>query len=123
MNTQKLSEKIYEQMETKDTTELIAIWEENDHGLWSDSAFEVIEKLLFERGVPLPIQGKMKVTVLPPPKFEIPWDIPYISWVGFSLPWVAFGLFLVWVFLIHPFYYYFTYFSDPLSLSSNPLSL
>jgi len=109
-------------MGTKDTDELIAIWKENDHGLWSDSAFEVIEKLLLERGVPLPIQGGMKVTVLPPLKFEIPWHFPYISWLRFSLPWVLYGLFLVWVFLIHP-YYFFTYFSGPLSLSSNPLSL
>lgn len=122
MSTQNLLEKIYDRMGTKDTDELIAIWKENDHGLWSDSAFEVIEKLLLERGVPLPIQGGMKVTVLPPLKFEIPWHFPYISWLRFSLPWVLYGLFLVWVFLIHP-YYFFTYFSGPLSLSSNPLSL
>ena len=122
MSTQNLLEKIYDRMGTKDTDELIAIWKENDHGLWSDSAFEVIEKLLLERGVPLPIQGGMKVTVPPPPKFEIPWHIPYVSWLRFSFPWVLYGLFLVWVFLIHP-YYFFTYFSGPLTFSTDPLSL
>jgi hypothetical protein len=121
MSTQNLHKKIYDRMGTKNTDELIAIWKENDHGLWSDSAFEVIQKLLLEREVPLPIQGEMKVTVLPPPKFEIPWNIPYISWLSFSLPWILFGLFLGWVFIIHPFYF-FTYLSG-LSLSSDPLSL
>ena len=113
MSTPKLHEKIYDRMATKNTNELIDIWKENDHGLWSNSAFEVTQKILLERGVALPNQGEMKVTVHPPPKFEIPWHIPYISWIGFSLPWVAFGLFLVWIFLIHP-YYFFTYFSGPL---------
>ena len=122
MNTQNLLEKIYDRMATKNTDELIAIWKENDHGLWSDSAFEVIQKLLVERGVALPIQGEMKVTVLPPPKFEIPWEIPYLSRLRFCLPWILFGLFLVWIFLIHPFYF-FTYFSGPLTFSTDPLSL
>ena len=100
-------------MGTKDTDELIAIWKENDHGLGSVLAFGAIQKILLERGVTLPKQGQMKVTVLPPPKLEIPWHIPYISWLGFSLPWVLFGLFLVWVFLIHPLYF-FTRFDGPL---------
>jgi hypothetical protein len=60
MSTQNLHKKIYDRMGTKNTDELIAIWKENDHGLWSDSAFEVIQKLLLEREVPLPIQGEMK---------------------------------------------------------------
>ncbi len=104
MRTQSLYQKIYAQMKTKDTDELIAIWQENDHGLWSDSAFEVIQNLLLERAVVLPKQGEVKVAILPPPKFEIPCDLPYLAWLGICLPWVLFGLLLTWIFLIHPFY-------------------
>lgn len=113
MSTQSLFEKIYDRMRTKDTAELIAIWKDNDHGLWSNSAFEVIQKILIERGASLPPRGEIKVTVLPSPKFEVPWNFPYTSWIGMSLPWIAFGSLLFWVFLIHPFYF-FTRFDGPL---------
>lgn len=113
MNTQSLFEKIYDRMKTKDTAELVAIWKDNDHGLWSNSAFEVIQKILIERGTSLPTQGEIKVTVLPSPKFEVPWNFPYTSWIGISLPWIAFGLLLLWVFLMHPFYF-FTRFDGPM---------
>lgn len=113
MRTQDLRERIYERMAAKDTDELIAIWKENDHGLWSDFAFQVIKKLLLERRVALPNQEEMKVTEPPTSKFEIPWVIPFRTCLGFSLSWALFGSFLIWVFLLHPFYF-FTRFDGPL---------
>lgn len=122
MSTQNLLAEIYDRMATKNTDELIVIWKENDHGLWSDSAFEVIQKLLIERGVALPNQGDAKETVPPPSRFKILCQTPNLSMVSFSLPGILFGLFLMWVFFLHPFYF-FTYLLGPASLSSNPLSL
>lgn len=106
MSNNKLLEKIHARMGGKDTEELIAIWKENDRGLWSDLAFDAIQKVLLERGATLPQQEEIKISESLPSRFNISWDIPYVSWTFFTL-------FLLWVFLIHPFYF-FTHFSGPL---------
>jgi hypothetical protein len=51
-------------MQQKTTEELLDIWNCNDRGQWSDSAFTAISQTLSERGVVVPQQ---RVFVPPPP--------------------------------------------------------
>jgi hypothetical protein len=46
-------------MEKKNTEELLRIWKENDREQWSDEAFEAIKQLLLDRGETLPDQNKI----------------------------------------------------------------
>jgi len=80
MKSNKLLEQIHERMGEKSTGELLTIWKENDHGLWSEEAFKTIEEILSRREVPLPPQGQIKNSV---PLYRSPWgswEKPYISW-------------------------------------------
>ncbi len=54
----KLREQIYKNLSTKDTDELLDIWQTNDRTEWSDLAFEVVEKLLKERNAEFPSQNE-----------------------------------------------------------------
>jgi len=49
-----LRQQIYASMDMKDTHELLAIWESNDHENWSDEAFEAVQAVLQNRGVEIP---------------------------------------------------------------------
>lgn len=57
MNTS-LRKQIYENMDLRDSEELIMIWKTNDRVEWSDEAFEVIAEILRGRGVELPQQSE-----------------------------------------------------------------
>ena len=52
MNSDTLSKQIYERMRDKSSEELLTIWKENDHGLWSEEPFKAIEEILSSRKVP-----------------------------------------------------------------------
>ncbi len=54
MDEQTYSTAIYENLKLKSTSELAAIWRENDHEAWADEAFMAIERILAERQEPLP---------------------------------------------------------------------
>ncbi len=56
-NREKWLASIRRTMESKDTADLLHIWEENDRGAWTEDAFEVIRMILEERGAPIPLQG------------------------------------------------------------------
>ena len=49
-----LRDQIYANMELKTTEELQEIWEKNDRGEWSGTAFEIIKEVLFQRTGELP---------------------------------------------------------------------
>ena len=53
-----LSEQIYNNLNLKETEELLGIWQTNDHVEWSDLAFDSIKELLGKRGVELPKQDE-----------------------------------------------------------------
>src|SRR5512140_3380971 len=56
MNTE-IQRQIHDNMDMRDTEELLAIWKTNDRVEWSDEAFEVIATILRSRGVQLPEQS------------------------------------------------------------------
>lgn len=49
---------IYNQMNLKETDELLEIWKTNDRTEWSDTAFEVIREILQERNGVVPLQNQ-----------------------------------------------------------------
>ncbi len=57
MNTS-LRKQIYENMDLRDSEELLMIWKTNDRVEWSDEAFEAIDEILRGRGVELPQQSE-----------------------------------------------------------------
>jgi hypothetical protein len=52
-----LSKSIYQNMQLKDSDELLGIWIKNDRSEWSDEAFLVIHNILLERLGSVPQQG------------------------------------------------------------------
>ena len=44
-----LHNQIYNELNLRETEDLLEIWRENDHEEWSDTAFEVIKEILSER--------------------------------------------------------------------------
>jgi len=52
-----LRQQIYNQLNLRETEDLLEIWHTNDHEEWSDTAFEVIRKILGERLDEVPPQG------------------------------------------------------------------
>ena len=58
MDEQPFSSTIYENLKQKSTSELAAIWRENDRTAWADETFENIERILKERNVALPEVGE-----------------------------------------------------------------
>ena len=48
---------LYRQLNQRDTEELLAIWQENNRGDWSDAAFEVMQEILQERLGEVPPQN------------------------------------------------------------------
>jgi len=53
-----LHQQIYQNMKSKSTDELRAIWEKNDRTVWSDETFDVVYNLLVERLGTVPAQQK-----------------------------------------------------------------
>ncbi len=53
-----LHHQIYDEMNLKETDELLEIWQNNDRFEWSDIAFDVINEILKERGVKIPNQNE-----------------------------------------------------------------
>ncbi len=53
-----LHAQIYENFNREETETLLEIWERNDRSEWSDTAFEVLEKILLERLHELPPQNE-----------------------------------------------------------------
>jgi hypothetical protein len=51
-----LRDQIYNNMNLKDTDELLEIWQKNDHVEWSDSALDIVKEVLEKRGVEIPEQ-------------------------------------------------------------------
>jgi hypothetical protein len=52
-----LKQQVLSEMRLKTDEELIAIWRENDHTEWTDTAFDVVKEVLVERHIPLPEQS------------------------------------------------------------------
>ena len=52
-----LSKSIYQNMQLKDSDELLGIWTKNDRSEWSDEAFLVIHDILLERLGSVPHQS------------------------------------------------------------------
>lgn len=52
-----LRDQIYDQMNLRETDELLDIWVTNDRLEWADTAFETIRAILIKRGVELPGQN------------------------------------------------------------------
>jgi hypothetical protein len=52
--------KIHNELNLRETEDLLEIWQENDHFEWSDDAFEVIREILKARGVEIPQQEEAK---------------------------------------------------------------
>ena len=53
-----LRDQIYNNMNLKDTVELLEIWQKNDHVEWSDSALDIVKEVLEKRGVEIPEQDE-----------------------------------------------------------------
>jgi len=105
MNSNKLFEQIHERVRKKSTEELLLMWRENDHGLWSDEVFKAIEEILTSRKVPLPAQGQIKKPVPQSQPLGESLGKPFISWAFYVI-------FLLWIVVFHPFFFvagFFTY--------------
>src|SRR5688572_14016383 len=66
MSENSLHKTVFENFNQKETDELIQIWQENKRDEWSDLAFDIIQKILKERGVEIPPQND--------PQFELETD-------------------------------------------------
>jgi hypothetical protein len=53
-------QQIYNELNLRETDDLLVIWQENNHFEWSDDAFEVISEILKARGVDIPQQDEAK---------------------------------------------------------------
>jgi hypothetical protein len=51
-----LHNQIYQNMNLKETGELLDIWQTNNREEWSDEAMEIVREILLERGVEIPEQ-------------------------------------------------------------------
>lgn len=51
-----LHQQIYQNMNLKETDELLAIWQRNDREAWSDEAMQIVKDILTERNVEIPEQ-------------------------------------------------------------------
>ncbi len=58
--TEKLVAEITPFLKAKSSAELLQIWKENDHNVWTDEAFVAIRRILSERNVELPEQEPAK---------------------------------------------------------------
>jgi hypothetical protein len=51
-------QQIHNELNLRETDDLLDIWQENDRGEWSDDAFEVISEILKARGIEVPEQDE-----------------------------------------------------------------
>lgn len=56
MSDNSLHKSIFDNLNLKETDELLQIWQENKRDEWSDTTFDIIEQILRERGVQIPPQ-------------------------------------------------------------------
>ena len=48
--TNELHKQIYNELNLRETNDLLEIWQTNNRAEWSDIAFEIIKQILTERG-------------------------------------------------------------------------
>jgi hypothetical protein len=91
-----LSKQVRETMLLKETDELLEIWWKHDQEEWTETALEVVHKILLERLGKIPRKKTEKVTQtsqanisLPKSKFLI-----ILSWTN-SFSWVVLGFYLL----------------------------
>lgn len=53
-----LRRQIHNELNLRETEDLLEIWRGNDHVAWSEEAFEVIREILSQRGVDIPQQAE-----------------------------------------------------------------
>src|ERR1043165_7536267 len=53
-----LRKHIFNELNLRDTEDLLEIWQTNDHVEWSDQAFNVIKEILQNRGIEIPQQDE-----------------------------------------------------------------
>jgi len=53
-----LRKQIFNELNLRETDDLLEIWQTNDHAEWSDDTFQVIEEILKSRGEEIPKQDK-----------------------------------------------------------------
>lgn len=58
MVNDQLRNQIYNNMNLKETEELLEIWQTNDRVEWTDTTFEVVKEILTKRGMEAPDQDK-----------------------------------------------------------------
>lgn len=58
MSSEELRRQIYDNLNLKETDELLDIWQVNNRAEWSDQAFEIIRDILKERSVEIPEQNE-----------------------------------------------------------------
>lgn len=97
-------QKIYNELNLRETEDLLEIWQDNDHFEWSDDAFEVIREILNTRGVDIPQQDEAKyehdetkdyefsdeelklIDDENPPDFYDPFEVLKVSkWIGVAV--------------------------------------
>lgn len=97
-------QQIYNELNLRETDDLLDIWQENNHFEWSDDAFEVISKILKARGVEIPEQDAAKykqneaedhqfsdeelkiIDDENPPDFYDPFEVLRVSkWLGLAI--------------------------------------
>jgi hypothetical protein len=61
MSEDTLHKSIYQNFNSKETSELVQIWQENKRYEWSDLAFDVVQQILEERGVSVPPQAEAQI--------------------------------------------------------------
>ncbi|MGA7195279.1 MAG: hypothetical protein WBW94_16800 [Anaerolineales bacterium] len=54
--TNELHKQIYNELNLRETNDLLEIWQTNNRAEWSDIAFEIIKQILTERGLKIPEQ-------------------------------------------------------------------
>jgi hypothetical protein len=78
-NSDNLRNQIYNNMQLKTTEELMSILEQDDHEEWTDTAFEVVKKILIQRTGRLP---DLPATIMY--SFEKPTDWETVNWQAIS---------------------------------------
>jgi hypothetical protein len=61
MSDESLRSTIYQNLNLKESEELLQIWHDNKRYEWSDTAFEVIQQILEERGLTLSPQEEAQI--------------------------------------------------------------
>ncbi len=96
-NDNSLKKQIRERMLLKETEELLEIWNKDDHGEWSEEAFQVVNEILRERLGRAPARKKQTDEVIPIQSAVLSYQsklATYLSWAK-AASWVALGLYIL----------------------------